>query len=200
MFERAKPVSDFDEAAIKRRLEALPRHAKTAFAAGCAELLWPLFERYARASEFGADQADDMREVLDSVWRSAAGSATADIRANQAIAEALVPQDQPWIVESGYGESSVAAIAYAARTWLADSAQEATWGARQVYEAADYAAQLNLSSGSFTPEVEQQLMHSTLVRWATEATNALLDAAEHFDISVVQERARQAARMSPEFP
>lgn len=200
MFERAKPVSDFDEAAIKRRLEALPRNAKTSFAAGCAELLWPLFERYARASELAADQADDMRQVLDSVWRSAAGGTTDDIRAVQSIAEARVPQDQPWIVESGYGESSVAAIVYAARTWLADSAQEATWGARQVHEAADYAAQLDVPGGSFTPEMEQHLRQSPLVRWAIEATMALLDAAEHGDSSVVQERARQAARMSPEFP
>lgn len=41
----------------------------------------------------------------------------------------------------GYAQNAAAAVACAVRTWMTDEPQEAVWGARQVYEAADYAAQ-----------------------------------------------------------
>ncbi|GEA86031.1 hypothetical protein CGE01nite_32820 [Cellulomonas gelida] len=40
---------------------------------------------------------------------------------------------------AGYGQNAAAAAAYAMRTWMTNSPQEAAWAARHGYELADYA-------------------------------------------------------------
>jgi hypothetical protein len=168
----------YDEQALLDRLTRLDRNSKTAFAAACAQRLLPLFERYARSTgepELGAR----LGVVVSAAWGAASGLDT-EIRSLQSEAEAIVPSDEDgWSVEMGYGQHAAASAAYAIRTWLTDDPQEAAWGARQVYEVADFAflqgsPDLDLNA----PGVESQVLASEFVQEALEAIAQSLDAVE----------------------
>lgn len=168
----------YDEAAIRARLTRLDRASRTAFVAACAERLWPLFERYARAT--GGGDPEVLRGVLDKAWLAAQGVDTGGLEQAQEVAEAMVPIDEgEWVLEMGYGQNAAAAVAYAVRTWLTEDPQEGVWGARQVYEAADYAAQrsmpaLDLNSAG----AEGELFQSAIVQTAVTGLAEDLDAVE----------------------
>ena len=168
----------YDEREIHSRLAALDRHAKTAFAASCAQRLLPLFERYARAT--GApEMATRLAAIVSAAWEVAAGT-EAEVAAYQAEAESMVPSDEDgWSVEAGYGQNAAAATAYAIRTWLTDDPQEAVWAARQVYELADYAVlqsrpELDLNA----PGSATQVLESDVVQGALAAIERALTAVE----------------------
>lgn len=103
-----------------------------------------------------------------------------DGRVSAKVAEAMVPIDEgEWVLEMGYGQNAAAAVAYAVRTWLTEDPQEGVWGARQVYEAADYAAQrsmpaLDLNSAG----AEGELFQSAIVQTAVTGLAEDLDAVE----------------------
>ncbi|RIQ11446.1 DUF416 family protein [Jiangella rhizosphaerae] len=156
----------YDEADIKARLSRLDRAGRTAFAAACAERMWPLFTRCVEATGMGDVTA--LRTVLDDLWRAAGGEDVGDLSLAQATAEQMIPiDDGAWTLEVGYGQYATAAVAYAVRAWLTDDPQEATWAARQIHEAADHAAlcarpdlQLNV------PGTERLLLESPMVQTA----------------------------------
>ena len=58
-------MARYDEAEIKARLARLDQSQKTAFAAACAERLWPLFERYSEVT--GRGDVTALRAVLNGV-------------------------------------------------------------------------------------------------------------------------------------
>ena len=157
-------MARYDEAEMKARLARLDRSQKTAFAAACAERLWPLFERYSEATGRGYVAA--LRVALDSVWRAARDEQVADLAGARQVAEGMVPSDEgEWIFEMGYGQNTAAAVAYAVRTWLTDDPQEGVWGALQLYEAADYAARRSLPDLDVNaPDAEQRLLASRAVQ------------------------------------
>lgn len=79
--------------------------------------------------------------ILEDVRRAAFGGEVSNLARAQQIVEDMVPADEgEWTFEMGYGQSAIAAVVYAVRTWLTDDPQEAVWAARQVHQAADYAA------------------------------------------------------------
>lgn len=128
----------YDEPALIARLERLDRWAKTAFAAACAQRLFPLFERYAQ-SVGDLAQAKRMAEILSAAWDVASGLVI-DVRLMGSEAGSMPPSDdEEWVLEMGYGQNAAFSVAYAIRTWLTDDPQEAAWAARQIYEVADYA-------------------------------------------------------------
>lgn len=171
-------MTTYDETDIKARLARLDRAGKTAFAAACAERTWPLFPRCAEAT--GEGDVAVLRAVLDDAWRAAAGEDVGDLSAAQTTAEEMVPVDDgEWIFEMGYGQNAAAAVAYAVRTGLIDDPQQAAWAARQVYEAADYAAlhaypELELN----VPGAEQTLLESPMVQTALAGLAADLATVE----------------------
>lgn len=158
----------YDEASIVRRLSSLDRKHKTAFAAACAQRLLPLFQRYADLAP-SADGAV-VGSVVSLVWEALRG-APIDLLPQQQLAEAQVPvEDDNWVLETGYAQSSAACAAYAVRTWLNDDPQEAGWAARQAYEVADYAAQQLLNDLDLNaPDAENKLLGHELVRAALDA-------------------------------
>ncbi|TFC22115.1 DUF416 family protein [Cryobacterium sp. MDB1-18-2] len=83
-------ADEYDEATFVRRLEQFDRSSKTAFAAACAERIWPLIERYAAVMVVPAGQVVALRAGLDAVWRSCTGSSE-DIASVQVLAESMVP-------------------------------------------------------------------------------------------------------------
>lgn len=187
-------VDVYDEGALLRRVGGLDRSSKAAFAAACAERMWPLVERYASAAGVPSGKVEGLRTALDTVWRSVSGEVE-DVAGAQVVAESMIPEeDDEWVFESGYGQNAIAAVAYAARTWLTDQPQEAVWAARQLYEAADYAAQSQVvGAATFTPEVEDSVRRAPVVRAAVSALDADLEAASRGGLLEVREQSRVGA-------
>lgn len=190
-------MDEYDEAQIKARLAKLNRSGKTAFAAACAERLFPLFERYARVT--GQGDVAALSLALENVWRASRGEQVEDLAQAEEAADGMVPTDYEgtWVFEMGYGQNAAAAVAYAAGSWIRDSSEEATLGARQVYEAADYAAQeLIPAFDNFNaPDVEDRLLECPVVHVVLNGLAIDLAAVESpvGDLWVgLRERARSA--------
>jgi hypothetical protein len=112
----------------------------------------------------------------------------------QHVAESMVPrEDEKWVMEAGYGQHAIAAIAYAARTWLTDDPQAAVWAARQVYESGDYGAQQELDDGVFSDGVEEELQNAPVVVAAVRAIADDLEAAASKTAETVRQRSRAGA-------
>lgn len=183
----------YDENAMLGQLEVLSRSSKTAFAAACAERLWPLIERYAEAIAMPEGQIERLRGALDQIWVVASGGVL-DLRATQVLAESMIPSEGegPWVFEVGYGQNGIAAIAYAARTWLTNQPQEAVWAARQVYEAGDYAADhgaMGLTASAATSH------DAPIMRAIVSGLNSDLALAARTSPPDVRDQARIAARL-----
>jgi Protein of unknown function (DUF416) len=183
----------FSEGELIRRLIEVGRFEKTAFAAACAERLLPLFERYALKT--GRDSLP-LSQALAEVWRATAGgSEDYDLALQGQVAERLMPdeEDPAWVWESGYAQNAAASVAYAVRTWLTDDPQEAAWAARQVYEAADYAAQQPMTERDLNaPGTVQRLLENPIVQAAIEgieADLALVEREGHIAVGALRERA-----------
>lgn len=186
-------MEGYDEAVIKARLSRLDRCRRTAFVAACAERLVPLFDRYSQVA--GAGDRGRLRAVVDKAWRAAQGAEVGGLSEAQGVAEGMVPTDEgEWIFEMPYGQNAAAAAAaYAVRTWLTEDPQEGAWGARQVYEAADYAAQHSLPDLTLdAPGAEQMLIQSHVVQVALTGLSADLRAVESpsDDLAALRRRAR----------
>jgi uncharacterized protein YjaG (DUF416 family) len=184
-------LTGYDESEVRARLARVARAERTAFAAACAERLYPLYERYALAVEGGAPYV--LRAVLNKAWDVARGAPArdADVLQAQRDAESMVPDEsEEWDLRLAYAQNAVAAAAYAVRTWLSDDPQEAVWAARQVYDAADLAA--SPDSEVTTPEVEQAIFDSTVVQDAHMGVAADLNAIESraVDMEALRARAR----------
>jgi hypothetical protein len=121
-----------------------------------------------------------LRQSLDAAWSAARGE-DIDLRPARETAEKMVPyEDDDWVMEAGYAQNAVAAIAYAARSWLIDDPQEAVWAARQVYEAADYGAQQSQLGDEkvYSAVAEEALTNAPVVQAAVRAIFDDLEAAE----------------------
>lgn len=187
----------YDEGGIARVVGSLGRDARTAFAAACAERLWPLVERYASVVSLPEGDRHILRRALDLAWDAAgAGGSEEDMNRAGEEAESLVPyEDDDWVLESGYAQNGIAAIAYAIRSWLSDDPQAAVWAARQVYEAADYGAQHMRSAAvrAYSADVEAEFARTPVVQAAISGIDEDLVAAGEESAEVVRQRARSAA-------
>ncbi len=137
-------------------MTAAPARARALFAAGCAERLFALYEHA------GQGDPERLRAALDAAWDGD------DVARWQAVAEELVPaEDDDWVLATAYAENAATAVAYALRTRATDAPQEAVWAARQVYEAADFAAQRQLEELDLNaPGAEDRLADLPVVQEA----------------------------------
>lgn len=191
-------MDTYDERSVAKASGSLGRDARTAFAAACAERLWPLVERYALAVSMSGGDLRALRDALDAAWGAANGTGSEeDLGGAGEVTETLVPyEDDDWVLESGYAQNGIAAIAYAIRSWLSDDPQEAVWAARQVYEAADYGAQQNNKSTAvraYSADLEAELSRTPVVQAAIRGISEDLAAAGQVSAEVVRQRARSAA-------
>ncbi|WP_146069018.1 DUF416 family protein [Cryobacterium sp. M23] len=181
----------YDERAVLARLEPLDRRAKTAFAAACAQRLFPLFERYARVVNHPA-QSQRLALILAGAWDLASGQAD-DMQQMEAEASTMVPDedDDGWVLESGYAQNAAAAVAYTISTWRKDDAQHAVWAALQMYEVADYAfwrTKPNADVNDRGPD--SAVLRSEFVQTALSAIDRDLDAAASSPLSWLELRQR----------
>ena len=189
----------YDEPLLVVELSRLPPASRVMFAASCAERLRPLYRRYQEVS----DQAnpDQFDAALDAAWAAAFGAMPREALSDwQVVAEGLVPDedDESWVDEFAYGQNGAAAVAYALRTALTSDPQEAAWAARQVYEAADFAAQqqypdLDVNASS----AEDDVLPTPVVQEALAGLGDLLVSVRPCDLPLerVVAEAREQARL-----
>jgi uncharacterized protein YjaG (DUF416 family) len=188
----------YDEADTIRALAAIPRNSRVAFAAACAERLFPAYEDFCRKDRRG-DQAA-MAEILERVWKHLLGD---EIEAEQIRAEltrcmALIPgeEDEPWIREQAYADDAASAIAYALRTLESGDPQEAAWAARRTYEAADHHVTHRLGIEDETQVLNHPIVQAEFARQRRDLDE--LRGAKRESIQLfarLRDRARAEARL-----
>jgi uncharacterized protein YjaG (DUF416 family) len=128
---------EFDERQLKIDLASVPKEARVAFAAACAERLAPAYKRFAEISGRGAP--DLLVSILGRLWADLQGvpMTVAESNANIRHCLALVPteEDGPWIDEQAAAEDHVSALVYALTCLQGGEPQEAAWSAQHVFEA-----------------------------------------------------------------
>jgi uncharacterized protein YjaG (DUF416 family) len=130
----------FSEAELAKRLARTSPWACVAFAAACAERLFPTYSKYiARA---GSDDNDALRRMLDTAWAAAAGMPHprgAELADLIETCMDLIPNSEegPPAAELPVAEDFGAAVAYSLRCLESEDPQEAAWAARCAYEAMD---------------------------------------------------------------
>lgn len=79
--------------------------------------------------------------------------------------EALAPtEDDSWTDLSGLAQNAASAAAYALRSVVSDSADEAVWAAVQCYEAADLIATARLDVDFNQPGIEDRIVAEEVVQ------------------------------------
>lgn len=142
---------NYDEQQIRDQLDGLSAVHRIAFAAACAEWLYPCYEEFARLTGQGDPAA--LRGVIDAAWSLAQSDTLprSDVEHLRTVAESLVPNDddENWSTLSPLAQNAAASAAYAVRTWLLEDPQQAVWAARQVFEAGDYLVQIGAPAQSY---------------------------------------------------
>ncbi len=128
-------MEQFDEASILRRLSRLSRRDRSAFALACAKRLDGLLE------DVNREEGIVVRECRTLLERAISNPNAPEAQLHAALArlESLESLDV----------DAVASVAYALRSWLKDSPQEAAWAARRAYAAQDQLAQLETGGSGF---------------------------------------------------
>jgi uncharacterized protein YjaG (DUF416 family) len=185
-------VLHYDEPELVGRLSNASPEGRALFAAASAERLFPLYERY--AARTGQEALAQLRTALDAAWEAVgAEAAPEDLARWQEVAEALVPDedDEGWVEDAAYGQNAAAAVAYALRTRLTDDPQEAAWAARQIYDAADYAAQQIDDNLDFNdPGADEAVLATPVVQEALRAIQENLSLVPDADQVTREELAR----------
>jgi uncharacterized protein YjaG (DUF416 family) len=154
----------FDEPELKAQLDRLPREHRAAFAAACAERLFPAYKRFAR--DAGQADPERLRTALDRLWNDLMGEPQTEqeVRASAKTCLALVPseEDEPTDAQP-YAEDAVAALVYALEARASARSQEAAWSARRAFEALHQFVMFD-DSGVVVTANEQRLLEHPLVQ------------------------------------
>lgn len=158
------------------RLKMLNRSSKTAFAAACAQRLLPLYRRY--YGDGAPTEIEKLAGILNCVWEAAKGNdVTLDGLADEA--ENLVAIDDERHSDPALAQSAAACVAYAASVWHSDDPVDAELAARQVYEAADFAAwALFPIEGAVPPGIDKFIERQRVVQAALKGIESDLSSAE----------------------
>lgn len=132
---------------LAARLAALPTRPRAAFAAACAERLFPAYAAYLAAR--GVDDAGTVRRALDAAWQVIEDGAVMDGSDRGAAATApdaaalvracvvLIPDEEAGTILPRHAEEAIAAAAYALQA-AADLADDAgAWAATVAMDALD---------------------------------------------------------------
>jgi len=126
---RAVPLASYDRA-LRAELKALPRRTQAAFAAACAERLYPAYAAFLQAS--GRDDEGLVRQALDLAWAWAKTDVPQDPDPTDLVERcvALIPGDEAGDFIQAYADDAIASVAYALQA-AAGSEEEAAGRAAQ---------------------------------------------------------------------
>jgi uncharacterized protein YjaG (DUF416 family) len=122
---------------LKVRVAGLPAWQQAAFAASCAERLYPAYAAFRSVS--GTDDGGLVRRALDFAWEGAAtgGMSEEDPGALFERCVALIPDDEGDITIPGHAEHAVSSAAYALQAAAGLSGDAAGWAATVGTDALD---------------------------------------------------------------
>lgn len=158
---RIVPLAD-DDAALKAELGGLPQRTQAAFAASCAERLYPAYAGFLRAS--GRDDRGLVRRTLDLAWE---GAIAGEVGVSDPVAVfdacvATIPVDDAGAALPGHAGDAIACVAYAFQAAAGLDGRAAGFAAEQVTNALDSFLLSNDIDGS-DPGSEQAVWEHPLV-------------------------------------
>lgn len=134
---RVVPLADYD-IALRADLEALPQRTQAAFAAACAERLYPAYASFVTAS--GRDDHGLVRRVVDLAW-DGARSGTVPVADPGDLFErcvALIPGDDSEEAPiPAHADDAIASAAYALQAAAGLDDKAAGWAAQCVTNSLD---------------------------------------------------------------
>ena len=155
----------FDESVLVNELEKQAWRERVAFAAATATRQLTQYEEYAR--RFDIAEECFPKEIAKKLWGSIQAG-TVDRTAWASILDevmGLLPEESDdWIIWHALADDALSSLAYAIRSLLSMSPQEAAWAARRAYEAADQAAIRILGVQPGLPSTEYRIKSHLLVQ------------------------------------
>jgi hypothetical protein len=179
-------VKTYVQEQVDRRINRLTRESRVAFAAACAERLAPAYRAFADER-----RGDDLTLVTDALSRVWSCLETGDCSLpDPGELERQIPGDNyEWTDGTEFVESAVSCVMYAALAFTEPDA--ACWAAASLYEAADSAGQLTVSSAGEPSSVRELAIQRTpAVQQIIEGIEADLAGLELEALAVPALRAR----------
>lgn len=133
---RVVPLADYDQA-LKADLKALPERTQAAFAAACAERLYPAYASFVAAS--GRDDRGLVRRTLDLAWDGTKSGAVGAVDPADLVERcvALIPSDGSEEAIPAHAADAIASAAYALQAAAGLDDDAAGWAAEQVTNCLD---------------------------------------------------------------
>jgi len=156
------PLAEYD-LALKAALVTLPERTQAAFAAACAERLYPAYAAFARAS--GRDDGGLVRQALDLAWQGAKLGVVPEADASGLVERcvALIPDAEAEDAIPAHADDGIASAAYALQAAAGLDPRAAGWAAQRVTDALDDFVRSNDVDGTL-PDAEQLVWEHPLVR------------------------------------
>lgn len=187
----------FDETDLVGKLNGLALLPRVAFAAACAERLFPAYEAFSELA--GRGDARALGDMLARIWRDLLGQKMDpdELQANVDRCMALIPgeDEEPWLDEQPYADDAASAVAYTLRALQRGDSQESAWAARRAYEALDHHVTHRLGIDEDVQAASHPAVQAELLRQRRDL-DELNTASENLaDVILrLRDRARQEAR------
>jgi len=196
-FTKGVPVKVlyYDEAALATQLSQLSRDLRPVFALLCSRRIMSKCDIWYGTGE--SNRATRLSELVGEFER-----ALPERRMSQALASemlngcvSLLPdsEDDTESFRDYCEEDAVAALAYAIRSWIEDSSQEAAYAGRRAYEAADRRVLQTMPGSTIDPSTERVILAHPFVQ--SELASQAKDLAALAALSRAPDAVTQAARL-----
>ena len=187
----------FDEASVLRKLHGLAVASRVAFAAACAERLFPAYEAFSELA--GRGDARALGDMLSRVWEDLLGRKMDpnELQADIECCMDLIPgeDEEPWLDDQPYADDAASAVAYTLRALQRADSQESAWAARRAYEAVDHHVTHRLGIDDEAQVAGHPVVEAELLRQRRDLDE--LDAAGDEPAEAIvrlRDRAREEAR------
>ena len=158
---RKSPLVEYDMA-LKTELQGLPQRTQAAFAAACAERLYPSYAAFLRAS--GRDDGAVVRRALDLAWESAKSGEVRDADPGGLIERCitLIADDGAGDTVAVHADDAIACAAYALQAAAGLDPLASGWAAQRVTDALDtFVLSKDIDPG--TPDADQRVWEHPLM-------------------------------------
>ena len=188
----------FNESALVGELRELPPPYRVAFAAACAERLFPAYVTFCERA--GRGDPGGLAEMLRSVWTDLLGDKPDPARLRDELNRcmALIPgdDDEPWVEDQPYADDAASALAYTLGALQADDPQQAAWAARRAYEALDYQVTHCLGIEDEVQVAEHAIVQAELLRQRRDLDDLRTANGRSTEVIVrLRDRARRDAEV-----
>ncbi|HEY4238185.1 MAG TPA: DUF416 family protein [Kofleriaceae bacterium] len=164
-------MSTYDETALLRDLAPLSPDSRIAFAALCAERIFPAYELFAERS--GRGDPDGLASALAAVWLHLEGTPVDHADSLLAHAQFVLDSDAAGasLPESGAAEAAASAIAHAVHSLFEGSPLDASAAARRAYDAHVEFVIVRVGVGSPRDAMAHPVVQAELARQARDLSD-----------------------------